>query len=191
MRSSDGDAIWPRLQPMKHEPSAAERTRLVQFSASFRVDLQQSPPPRIGRFPLRAAPSYRSRRPRAHEGKVFDIATVDPRLRVVISPEYLPPSNDPDTQSSLEPEIELIYARLRQLAHQAEHDPRAEAKYQRVMTKLRQLQRQEAERLARAMDAQFGMRPGEGYAALKRADEVLAKYGHPASTDDAAGPADS
>lgn len=81
-------------------------------------------------------------------------------------------------ESESETEIDALYREARRLIPLAETDPRAEAAYQQTMRRLRELQESEAERWVARFRERCELPPGAGYAALKRADELIAKYAH-------------
>jgi hypothetical protein len=82
--------------------------------------------------------------------------------------------------SPLEPEAEInaLYREARRLIPLAAKDPEAEARYQATMQRLRELQQREAEKWVARFRSQCHLQPGEGYVALQRADELIAKYAH-------------
>jgi hypothetical protein len=89
------------------------------------------------------------------------------------------------SRSPLEPEAEInaLYREARRLIPLAAKDPEAEARYQATMQRLRELQQREAEKWVARFRSQCHLQPGEGYAALQRADELIAKYAHLAPTN--------
>jgi hypothetical protein len=86
----------------------------------------------------------------------------------------------PKSSAPLEPEAQInaLYREARRLIPLAATDPEAEARYQATMQRLRELQQREAEKWVARFRSQCHLQPGEGYAALQRADELIAKYAH-------------
>jgi hypothetical protein len=103
-------------------------------------------------------------------------------LVVVGAGTWYPPGQrqPPKSSSPLEPEAEInaLYREARRLIPLAATDPEAEARYQATMQRLRELQQREAEKWVARFRSQCHLQPGEGYAALQRADALIAKYAH-------------
>lgn len=65
----------------------------------------------------------------------------------------------------------------------AEDDPSLEGEVQAKLALLRKLQTEEADEMVKRLDASVSLKPGEGYRALQRAEELLARYEDPASSN--------
>jgi hypothetical protein len=85
--------------------------------------------------------------------------------------------------SSREEAINRLYAELRPLMSRAEDDPSLEGEVQAKLALLRKLQTEEADEMVKRLDASVSLKPGEGYRALQRAEELLARYEDPASSN--------
>ena len=85
--------------------------------------------------------------------------------------------------SSREEAINRLYAELRPLMSRAEDDPTLEAEVQTKLARLRKLQTEEAEEMVKRFDVSLSLKPGEGYQALERARELLARYEDPAPSN--------
>jgi hypothetical protein len=79
--------------------------------------------------------------------------------------------------------IDDLYAELRPLMSRAAADPSLQAEVQAKLSHLRKLQTQEADEMVKRFDAGLLLKPGEGWQALERARELLARYEDPASAD--------
>lgn len=62
-------------------------------------------------------------------------------------------------------------------------DPSLRGEVQVKLAHLRRLQTEEAEEMEKRFNEGLLLKPGEGYQALKRADELLARYAMPSSPD--------
>jgi hypothetical protein len=103
----------------------------------------------------------------------------------------LPPQRVvPSGSDAIEAEINALYREVRRLIPQAATDPQAEIAYQDALRRLRDLEEREAEKWSFGFHARRALAPGEGYAALRRADALIAKYADLASADRTAQDAD-
>jgi hypothetical protein len=80
-------------------------------------------------------------------------------------------------------EIDKLYAELRPLMSRAAREPDLKDQVQAKLTALRQLQSEEADEMERRFEKGLLLKPGEGWQALKRADELLARYESPPTPD--------
>jgi hypothetical protein len=78
---------------------------------------------------------------------------------------------------SREEAINRLYAELRALEDRAATDPSLEEEVQTKHALLRRLQTEEAEEMEKRLEARLHLKSGEGYRALERARELLARYG--------------
>jgi len=78
-------------------------------------------------------------------------------------------------------EIDRLYAELRPLMSRAVADPSLQGEVQAKLAHLRRLQSEEADEMEKRFEAGLLLKPGEGWQALKRADELLARYENPSS----------
>ena len=85
--------------------------------------------------------------------------------------------------SSREEAINRLYAELRPLMSRAEDDPSLEEEVQTKLARLRKLQTEEADDMVKRFEASLSLKSGEGYRALKRAEELLARYEDPSSSN--------
>jgi hypothetical protein len=85
-------------------------------------------------------------------------------------------SEDPDER------IAALYEELRALANEKPSSLRNK-RWKELTGELRALQEAEARRMREYFDSQRPLGRGLGDAAIRRADELLAKYGHPPSSD--------
>jgi len=85
--------------------------------------------------------------------------------------------------SSREEAINRLYAELRPLMSRAEDDPSLEGEVQAKLAHLRKLQTEEAEEMEKRLEARLHLKTGEGYRALERAEELLARYEDPVSSN--------
>jgi hypothetical protein len=85
--------------------------------------------------------------------------------------------------SSREEAINRLYAELRPLMSHAVADPSLEEEVQTKLALLRRLQTEEAEEMEKRLEARLHLKSGEGYRALERAEELLARYEDPASSN--------
>ena len=98
------------------------------------------------------------------------------RLRVflrVLAPE----ATAPFVGKAEDAQIDLLFGELRTIA--ARGDAREEARYQRVLRRIRELQRNEAQRMGARFDARRPLRPGEVDEALRDARAILGRHGDP------------
>jgi hypothetical protein len=79
--------------------------------------------------------------------------------------------------------IDELYAELRPLMSRAAVDPGLKEDVKARLSVLRRLQTEEADEMAKRFDAGLLLKPGEGWQALERAGELLARYEDPASPD--------
>jgi hypothetical protein len=79
--------------------------------------------------------------------------------------------------------IDDLYAELRPLMSRAVADPRLKDEVQRKLSVLRRLQVEEADEMEKRFEAGLLLKPGEGWQALERAREILARYEDPATPD--------
>jgi hypothetical protein len=96
----------------------------------------------------------------------------------------------PSGPTAIESEINSLFREVRRLIPLAATDPQAEIAYQDALRRLRDLEEREAERWSARFNAKRALPPGEGYAALRRADELIAKYADLASANRTAQDAD-
>jgi hypothetical protein len=93
----------------------------------------------------------------------------------------------PDSISGVSPSraeaIDKLYAELRPLMSRAAADPSLKEEVQVKLSHLRRLQSEEADEMEKRFEAGLLLKPGEGWQALKRADELLARYENPSSPD--------
>ena len=89
----------------------------------------------------------------------------------------------PAGPTAIETEINSLYREVRRLIPLAATDPQAELAYHDALRRLRDLEEREAERWSARFNAKRALPPGEGYAALRRADELIAKYADLASAN--------
>jgi hypothetical protein len=87
-----------------------------------------------------------------------------------------PQGASPSSSTTAESEIDSLYREVRRLIPLAEKDSQAEIAYQDALRRLRDLEEHEAEIWSARFNAKRELPPGEGYAALRRADELIAKY---------------
>jgi hypothetical protein len=78
--------------------------------------------------------------------------------------------------------IDRLYSELRPLLSRAATEPSLREEAQRKLSLLRKLQDEEADEIEKRFEAGLLLKPGEGYRALYRADEILARYEDPSST---------
>jgi hypothetical protein len=88
-----------------------------------------------------------------------------------------------DESISREEAIDQLYTELRPLMSRAAVDPGLRTEVQAKLARLRQLQTEEADEMVKRFDAGLLLKPGEGWQALERARELLARYEDPASSD--------
>jgi hypothetical protein len=72
--------------------------------------------------------------------------------------------------------IDRLYRRLRELRGRAETEPRLKPDIDVLFAELRSLQQEEADELTRRFESQLLLKPGEGWQALQRATDLLARY---------------
>lgn len=77
--------------------------------------------------------------------------------------------------------IDRLYSELRPLLSRAATDSSLREEAQRKLSLLRKLQDEEADEIEKRFEAGLLLKPGEGYRALERADEILARYEDPSS----------
>jgi hypothetical protein len=65
----------------------------------------------------------------------------------------------------------------------AEDDPSLEEEVQTKLARLRKLQTEEADEMVKRFEASVSLKSGEGYRALRRAEELLARYEDPSSSN--------
>ncbi len=80
---------------------------------------------------------------------------------------------------SREEAINRLYTELRPLMSRAVVDPSLEEEVQAKLALLRRLQTEEADEMEKRLEARLHLKPGDGYRALERARELLARYGDP------------
>ena len=95
-----------------------------------------------------------------------------------MSPPERPSARPSASFADASAEIGFLYGETRRLAREAEADPRVKVAYQQAMHRLRELQAREAKEWVACFNANRALPPGAGYAALQRADELIAKYAH-------------
>lgn len=79
--------------------------------------------------------------------------------------------------------IDKLYAELRPLMSRAAADPSLNEEVQVKLSQLRRLQSEEADEMEKRFEAGLLLKPGEGWKALNRADEILARYENSSSPD--------
>ncbi len=77
--------------------------------------------------------------------------------------------------------IDELYAELRPLMSRAAVDPSLKDEVQDKLSVLRRLQTEEAEEMEKRFEASLLLKPGEGWQALERTRELLARYEDPSS----------
>lgn len=82
-----------------------------------------------------------------------------------------------------EEEIESLYRELRNLMGRADDGPGVEAQIASRLTRLRQLQKEEAAEMRASIESQFHLKPGEGWEALREARRLLSRDEDPSSAD--------
>lgn len=82
--------------------------------------------------------------------------------------------------------IDELYTELRDLTSRQDQTPELEAAAERCFHELRRLQEQEADAMEERFKAGLHLLPGEGWAALKRAQELLDRHEDLATADAAA-----
>jgi hypothetical protein len=88
-----------------------------------------------------------------------------------------------DTASQRSRVIDALYIELRPLMNRAAADPSLTAEVQSKLSRLRQLQTEEADEMEKRFAAGLSLKQGEGERALERARELLARYENPSSPD--------
>jgi hypothetical protein len=99
----------------------------------------------------------------------------DPRPWVRVHPS--------DESVSREEAIDRLYTELRPLMSRAAADPSLRDEVQAKLSTLRQLQTEEADEMEKRFDAGLLLKPGEGWQALERTRELLARYENPSPAD--------
>lgn len=79
--------------------------------------------------------------------------------------------------------IDALYAELRPLMSRAAADPSLKSEVQAKLSVLRRLQTEEADEMEKRFDAGLLLKPGEGWQALERARELLARHEDPPAPD--------
>jgi hypothetical protein len=79
-------------------------------------------------------------------------------------------------ESSREDAIDSLYAELRPLMSRAVSDPTLRGEVEAKLSHLRELQSAEADEMQKRFEAGLLLKPGEGWQALDRANELLARY---------------
>jgi hypothetical protein len=79
--------------------------------------------------------------------------------------------------------IDTLYAELRPLMSRAACDPSLKEEVQAKLSRLRLLQSEEADEMQKRFEAGLLLKPGEGWKALERAREILARYENTSSPD--------
>jgi len=77
--------------------------------------------------------------------------------------------------------IDALYAELRPLMSRAAADPSLKGEVRAKLSVLRRLQTEEADEMEKRFDAGLLLKPGEGWQALERARELLARYEDPSA----------
>lgn len=75
--------------------------------------------------------------------------------------------------------IDRLYSELRPLLSRAATDPSLREEAQGKLALLRKLQDEEADEIEKRFESGLLLKPGEGYRALERAREILARYEDP------------
>lgn len=79
-------------------------------------------------------------------------------------------------EPSREDAIDRLYAELRPLMSRAVSDPSLRGEVDAKLSQLRELQSKEADEMQKRFEAGLLLKPGEGWQALDRANELLARY---------------
>lgn len=77
---------------------------------------------------------------------------------------------------SREDSIDSLYAELRPLMSRAVSDPSLRGEVEAKLSRLRELQSEEADEMQKRFEAGLLLKPGEGWQALDRANDLLARY---------------
>jgi hypothetical protein len=104
----------------------------------------------------------------------------------VLFPEFRPrpPLGAPrDRAAERSRRIDALYAELRPLMSRAAADPSLKGEVQAKLSVLRRLQTEEADEMEKRFDAGLLLKPGEGWQALERARELLARHENPSAPD--------
>lgn len=86
-------------------------------------------------------------------------------------------------EHSREDVIDRLYAELRPLMSRAVSDPSLRGEVDARLSRLRELQSEEADEMQKRFEAGLLLKPGEGWQALDRAKELLARYENSPSTN--------
>jgi hypothetical protein len=81
-----------------------------------------------------------------------------------------------DLEPSREDAIDRLYAEVRPLMSRAVSDPSLRGEVEAKLSRLRELQSEEADEMQKRFEAGLLLKPGEGWQALDRANELLARY---------------
>lgn len=77
--------------------------------------------------------------------------------------------------------ISALYEELSLLLARPRTEPHLDEQIRQRFAELRRLQEEEADEIEKRFEAGLLLKPGEGYGALDRADEILARYEDPSS----------
>jgi hypothetical protein len=86
-------------------------------------------------------------------------------------------------ERSREDAIDSLYAELRPLMSRAVSDPGLREEVEAKLSRLHELQSEEADEMQKRFEAGLLLKPGEGWQALDRANELLARYADSSSSN--------